>query len=104
MAASQMREGLFTGMIAFELKEGIHGLSAYDAGVKLLNSLGLAQIAVSLGDPDTLIEHPASMTHARVSKEDKEKAGISDGLIRLSVGLENVEDLIKDFEQAFTAL
>lgn len=104
VAASQMREGLFTGMIAFELKEGIHGLSAYDAGVKLLNNLGLAQIAVSLGDPDTLIEHPASMTHARVSKEDKEKAGISDGLIRLSVGLENAEDLIKDFEQAFAAL
>ena len=104
VAATQMCEGLFTGMIAFELKEGINGLSAYDAGAKLLNSLGLAQIAVSLGDPDTLIEHPASMTHARVSKEDKEKAGISDGLIRLSVGLEDVEDLIRDFDRAFAAL
>lgn len=104
VAARQMQDGLFTGMIAFELKEGIKGLSAYDAGAKLLNSLGLAQIAVSLGDPDTLIEHPASMTHARVSKEDKEKAGISDGLIRLSVGLENPEDIIRDFEQAFAVL
>ena len=102
--ARQMRDGLFTGMISFELRDGIHGLSAYDAGAKLLNHLHLAQIAVSLGDPDTLIEHPASMTHARVSKEDKEKAGISDGLIRLSVGLENVEDLMRDFDQAFAAL
>lgn len=104
VAARQMRDGLFTGMISFELRDGIHGLSAYDAGAKLLNHLHLAQIAVSLGDPDTLIEHPASMTHARVSKEDKEKAGISDGLIRLSVGLENVEDLMRDFDQAFAAL
>ena len=104
VVARQMRDGLFTGMISFELRDGIHGLSAYDAGAKLLNHMHLAQIAVSLGDPDTLIEHPASMTHARVSKEDKEKAGISDGLIRLSVGLENVEDLMRDFDQAFAAL
>ena len=104
LAKRQMREELYTGMIAFELKEGIHGRSAYDAGAALLNSLRLAQIAVSLGDPDTLVEHPASMTHARVSREDKEKAGISDGLIRLSVGLEDVKDIIQDFEQAFAAL
>lgn len=104
LAKRQMREALYTGMIAFELKDGVKGLSAYDAGTKLLNSLRLAQIAVSLGDPDTLIEHPASMTHARVSKEDKEKAGISDGLIRLSVGLEDTKDIIRDFEQAFAAL
>lgn len=104
IAKAQMRESLFTGMIAFELKDGINGLSAYDAGAKLLNHLRLAQIAVSLGDPDTLIEHPASMTHARVSQADKAAAGISDGLIRLSVGLEDMADLIKDFEQAFAAL
>lgn len=104
MAVKQMAEGLYTGMISFELKEGIGGLSAYDAGVKLLNHLTLAQIAVSLGDPDTLIEHPASMTHARVSREEKEQAGITDGLIRLSVGLEDVEDLMADFDQAFEEL
>lgn len=104
LARREMAEGLYTGMIAFELKDGIHGLSAYEAGAKLLNNLHLAQIAVSLGDPDTLIEHPASMTHARVSAEDKAKAGISDGLIRLSVGLENPEDIIRDFEQAFSKL
>lgn len=104
LAAQQMKDGLFGGMIAFELKEGIKGLSAYDAGAKLLNNLHLAQIAVSLGDPDTLIEHPASMTHARVSQEDKLAAGITDGLIRLSVGLENVEDLMGDFESGFASL
>ena len=104
LAVKMMAKDMYTGMIAFELKDGIHGLSAYEAGAKLLNNLSLAQIAVSLGDPDTLIEHPASMTHARVSAEDKAKAGISDGLIRLSVGLENPEDIIHDFEQAFSKL
>ena len=104
VAVRQMAEGLYTGMIAFELKEGIKGLSAYEAGAKLLNNLHIAQIAVSLGDPDTLVEHPASMTHARVSAEDKQKAGITDGLIRLSVGLEDPEDIIRDFEQAFSKL
>ena len=104
LAVRMMAPGMYTGMIAFELKDGIKGLSAYEAGAKLLNNLSLAQIAVSLGDPDTLVEHPASMTHARVSAEDKAKAGISDGLIRLSVGLENPEDVIADFEQAFSKL
>ena len=104
VAVRLMAEGMYTGMIAFELKSGIRGLSAYDAGAKLLNNLHLAQIAVSLGDPDTLIEHPASMTHARVSAEDKAKAGITDGLIRLSVGLEDPGDIIRDFEQAFSKL
>lgn len=104
VAKKEMAEGLYTGMIAFELKDGVNGLSAYEAGSKLLNNLHLAQIAVSLGDPDTLVEHPASMTHARVSAEDKKKAGISDGLIRLSVGLENYEDIIADFENAFSIL
>lgn len=99
--AKRQMNGLYTGMISFELTDNINGLSAYEAGIKLLNALTIPAIAVSLGDPDTLIEHPASMTHLRVSKEDREKAGIFDGLIRLSVGLENVEDLIADFENAF---
>jgi methionine-gamma-lyase len=66
--------------------------------------LKLASIAVSLGDPGTLIQHPASMTHANVKKEDQLAAGISQGLIRLSAGLENTEDIIADFEQAFKKL
>ena len=64
----------------------------------------LASIAVSLGDPETLIQHPASMTHANMSPEARAEAGIKDDLIRLSVGLENVEDIIADFEQAFAVL
>ena len=71
------------------------------AGIKFCNSLKLATIAVSLGDAETLIEHPASMTHSPYSPEERAAAGISDGLVRLSVGLENVEDIIADLEQGF---
>lgn len=99
-----MQDGMYTGMISFELCEGINGLSAYEAGKKLLNTLSIPSIAVSLGDPDTLIEHPASMTHANVPTEDRLSAGITDGLIRLSVGLEDVQDLIEDFQSAFLGL
>jgi methionine-gamma-lyase len=102
--AKEQMNGMYTGMISFELEDGIGGFSAYDAGKKLLNALTIPAIAVSLGDPDTLVEHPASMTHYVVPKEEKEKAGITDGLIRMSVGLENVEDLIADFERAFMAI
>ena len=56
---------------------------------------------MSLGDAETLVEHPASMTHSPYTAEERAAAGISDGLVRISVGLENVEDLIADFEQAF---
>ena len=70
---------------------------------RLVNSLGL-RIGVSLGDPDSLIQHPASMTHANVTPEGRIEAGITDGLIRFSVGLEDVEDLIKDFQNAEKAL
>ena len=65
--------------------------------------LQIPAIAVSLGDPDSLVQHPASMTHASVPKADREASGITDGLIRMSVGLEDPEDLIADFEQAFAA-
>lgn len=94
----------YGGMISFELKDDVKGLSSFEAGKKLLNSLKIPAIAVSLGDPDSLIEHPASMTHANVSPEDRLAAGITDGLIRLSVGLESAKDLIADFEQAFAAI
>jgi len=81
-------------MISFGLKGG------YEAGLKLINSVKLCTLAVSLGGIETLIEHPASMTHAGVSREEKEKAGITDDLIRLSVGCEAYEDLKADLEQA----
>ena len=84
----------FGGMIAFELKGG-HG-----AGVKLLDSVRLITLAVSLGDCDTLIEHPASMTHSTYSPEERTSFGISEGLVRLSVGIEGVDDLIADLDQA----
>ena len=104
LACKQMENGLFGGILSFELKDDVKGLSSFEAGKKLLNNLTIPAIAVSLGDPDTLIEHPASMTHAGVSPADRLAAGITDGLVRLSVGLESAKDLINDFEQAFAKI
>lgn len=84
----------FGGMLSFEVKAG------YDAAVKLLNNVRLITLAVSLGNTDTLINHPASSTHISVPREVRLASGISDGLVRLSVGIENVEDLISDLDQA----
>lgn len=81
-------------MISFGVKGGL------EAGRKLMDSVHLATLAVSLGGVETLIQHPASMTHAAVSKEDKLKAGITDDLVRLSVGIEDVNDIIADLNQA----
>lgn len=81
-------------MISFVLKGG------YEAGVKLMNSVNLITLAVSLGDVGTLIQHPVSMTHAIMPKEEREKAGLDDGLVRFSVGIEDVEDIWKDLEMA----
>ena len=78
-------------VIAFEIKGGI------EEGRRVMNSVQICKLAVSLGDPETLIEHPASMTHSPYSPEERVEAGISDGLVRLAVGLENVEDIIADF-------
>ncbi|MGE5324748.1 MAG: methionine gamma-lyase [Actinomycetota bacterium] len=86
----------FGGMIAFEMKGGI------PAGQKFMDSLELAICAVSLGDGETLVQHPASMTHSAYTPEERAGHGISDGLIRLSVGLENVEDIWADLDQALT--
>jgi methionine-gamma-lyase len=84
----------FGGMISFELKGGLEN------GVKLMNSVRLCILAVSLGAVETLIEHPASMTHASIPREERLKAGITDGLVRLSVGIEDAEDIVQDLEQA----
>ena len=104
LACKQMENSMFGGMVSFELNDDVKGLSSFEAGKKLLNNLTIPAIAVSLGDPDTLIEHPASMTHAGVAPEARLAAGITDGLVRLSVGLESAKDLIADFEQAFAAI
>jgi methionine-gamma-lyase len=81
-------------MLSFELKGG------FDAGKRFINKLKLCVRAVSLGTIDTLISHPASMSHSGMTKEAREKSGIGDGLIRMSVGLENINDLINDLDNA----
>jgi len=85
-------------MISIDLKGG------YEAGVKLMNNVKLFQLAVSLGGVESLIQHPASMTHAGMDKESRLKAKITDGLVRLSIGIEDPEDLIEDLKQALNYL
>jgi len=88
----------FGGLLTFELKGGM------EAGITLMNSLKLCALAVSLGEANTLVQHPASMTHWYVPKEAREASGITDGLVRLSTGLENVEELIADLEQGLAGV
>jgi methionine-gamma-lyase len=92
--ASRQMEGP-GGLISFEVAGG------FDGGVQLLDSVRLMTLAVSLGGIETLIQHPASMTHAAMTHADRLEAGITDGLVRVSIGCEDVDDLISDFEQAF---
>jgi methionine-gamma-lyase len=82
------------GMISFELKGGL------EAGIKLMDNVKIFALAVSLGGVESLIQHPASMTHATMSKEVREQAKITDGLVRISVGIEDVDELIEDLKQA----
>ncbi|MEL7579935.1 methionine gamma-lyase [Pseudoalteromonas sp. D15MCD-2] len=84
------------GVIAFEIKGSL------EDGETFINNTQLCTLAVSLGDAETLIQHPASMTHSPYTPEERAAAGISDGLIRLSVGLEDVNDIINDLKTAFT--
>jgi methionine-gamma-lyase len=92
LARRQMAD--FGGMIAFELDGGM------TAGVTMMNRLTLIRRAVSLGDAESLVEHPASMTHATYTPEERQSHGISDGLVRLSVGLEDVADILADLTAA----
>lgn len=96
LAKHQMK--LPGAMIAFEVKGGI------EAGKKLLNSLEMLKISVSLGDAETLIQHPASMTHSPYTPEERKASDIEEGLVRISVGLENVEDIISDLKRALYGL
>lgn len=92
LAVKQMKA--FGGVISFELKQGIK------AGEKLMKKIKFMQLTASLGTIDTLIQHPASMSHSFVPKKQRQQFGITDGLVRLSVGIEDVEDIVTDFEQA----
>ncbi|MGZ4944290.1 MAG: PLP-dependent transferase, partial [Halobacteriota archaeon] len=88
----------FGGMVAFEVRGGS------EAAVTFLNSLKLCTVAVSLGDTATIVEHPGLMTHSVVPKTERESAGITDSLIRISVGLEDIEDIKMDIDQALDLL
>ncbi len=86
LAKSQMSG--FGGVLAFEMKDG------YEVARRLMDNIKIFTLAVSLGSVDSLIQHPASMTHAGIAAAIRQKIGITDGLVRISVGLEDVEDLI----------
>jgi len=92
IAKAQMKG--FSGMITFELKGTI------ESGIKLMNHVKLCALAESLGAVETMITHPASMTHASVPKDVREARGLTDGVVRLSVGIEDPNDIIADLEQA----
>lgn len=97
-ALAQEQQALPGGMLAFELKGGA------DAGIQLMNTVRLCLLAENLGAVETLITHPVSMTHADVPAEIRERTGITDGLVRLSVGLENPADIIADLDAALAAI
>jgi len=94
VACKQMTSG--GAMISFGLKGGL------EAGKRMMDSVKLCTLAVSLGGVETLIQHPASMTHAIMGREARERANITDGLVRISVGIENVDELIADIDQAMS--
>jgi cystathionine beta-lyase/cystathionine gamma-synthase len=94
LAQRQQQSG--GALIAFEVAGGV------EAGIRLMNSVRLCALAENLGAAETIITHPASMTHADVPPEQRKVAGITDGLVRLSVGLENVDDLIADLDRALS--
>ncbi len=97
IAKKQMSD--FGGMLSFTLKSG-----NYDHAMQLASSMEIFSLAESLGGVESLIGHPASMTHASIPREERLKAGVEDGLLRLSVGVEDVEDLIADLEQALAKI
>lgn len=95
LAKKQMRG--MGGIVSFEVKGGVQ------AGKNFINALEIAMISFSLGDPETLVQHPASMTHSSIPEDELADFGIAKGLIRLSVGLEDVEDIIADLNQALSS-
>jgi methionine-gamma-lyase len=97
-ALAQGKMKLMGGIVSFEVKGGLYAAKLF------INSLQIAMISFSLGDPETLVQHPASMTHFAIPPDERKKFNITDGLIRLSTGLENAEDLIVDIEQALSVV
>ncbi len=95
VAKKQMKLG--GNIVAFEVKGGI------EAGRKFLNNIKLCSLSANLGDTRTIVTHPASTTHSKLSEEDRLEVGIFDGLVRVSVGLEHVDDVIEDLDQALKA-
>lgn len=95
LAARQMKR--FSGMLSFELSGGM------DAGISFINKLQFCVLAPTMGDVDTLAMHPASMSHSSVPREIRLLNGITDGLVRLSIGIENVEDILADIDQALSS-
>ena len=91
--AKRQMPGGFGGMVCFDLKGGV------EAGARLMNAVRVCSLAVSLGDARSLITHPASTTHSVVTREERLAQGVTDGLVRLSVGLEDVEDLMADLDR-----
>ncbi|PSM51681.1 O-acetylhomoserine sulfhydrylase [Campylobacter blaseri] len=90
---SKFKDGMASGLLAFELED-------FESAKKVSNKVEIFSVVVNIGDTKSIITHPASTTHSQLSKEELENSGISQGLIRLSIGLENAKDLIKDLEQA----
>ena len=95
IAKKQMSQG--GSILAFEIKGGV------EAGRKFLNAIKLCSLTSNLGDTRTIVTHPASTTHSKLSAEDRQEVGISDGLVRVSIGLEHQEDIIADLKQALEA-
>lgn len=96
IAKKYFRENLFGGILTFEVKGG------YDAGKNFINNVKLASLLANVGDAKTLVIHPASTTHSQLTKEEQKQAGVSEGLIRVSVGIEHIDDIKEDFEQALS--
>jgi len=95
-ATAKKQMSHFGPMMSFELKGGL------EAGKKFIDRLQMCVRAVSLGTADTLLSHPASMTHYSVPHEERIRFGITDGLIRMSVGIENINDILNDLDQALS--
>ena len=96
IAKKQMKLG--GNIVAFEIKGGIN------AGRKFLNAIQLCSLSANLGDTRSIVTHPASTTHSKLSQEERLKVGITDGLVRVSVGLEHVDDVINDLKQALASI
>lgn len=98
IAKQQFRKNLFGGILTFVVKGG------FEAGKTLINNVKLASLLANVGDAKTLVIHPASTTHSQLSADEQKQAGVSAGLIRISPGIEHIDDIIEDFEQALAKI